>query len=114
MSLATKLPSEENDAMIDAINNSNIGWKADVCGYTKTNPNRPATCDTKMHVQTGLNEGQQLFLQSESKAFKDSYAEATKWLHKYNHASLIQDDELPENFDWRNMNGVDYTNEVRH
>jgi len=44
------VPSEENDAMIDAINNSNIGWKADVCGYTKSNPNRPATCDAKMHA----------------------------------------------------------------
>ena len=35
-----------------------------------------------------------------------------KFEAKYPDANSIPDNELPENFDWRNYNGVDFTGEV--
>jgi len=31
-------PSDEMDLLITDINTSDLGWKADTCKYTKTNP----------------------------------------------------------------------------
>lgn len=44
------VPSDENDALIDAINNSNLGWKADTCKYQKHHSNYGEHCDKPLQL----------------------------------------------------------------
>ena len=45
--------------------------------------------------------------------FKKALAEAQKYRTKYANPGDIPDAELPENFDWRDVAGVDFTNKHR-
>ena len=38
-------PSDEMDLMISAVNDADLGWKADTCKYQKTHPKYGAHCD---------------------------------------------------------------------
>ena len=44
MHLAHK-PSDEMDILISAVNEADLGWKADVCKYTKTHKNYGSHCE---------------------------------------------------------------------
>jgi hypothetical protein len=43
-------------------------------------------------------------------AIEDALEEARKYQKKYPSADKIPDEEVPANFDWRNVQGVDFTN----
>lgn len=45
-------PSDEMDLMIEAINEADLGWKADVCKYQKHNKLYGAHCDDLILAQT--------------------------------------------------------------
>jgi len=47
------------------------------------------------------------------KDFGKTLKEAQSWRNKYNSADQIPDEELPDNYDFRNIDGYDFTNEVR-
>lgn len=38
-------PSDETDVLISAVNDLDLGWKADVCKYTKSHANYGSHCD---------------------------------------------------------------------
>jgi hypothetical protein len=49
-------PSDEMDLLITEINTSDLGWKADVCKYTKTHPLYGKDCSGPLHLaQTNDN-----------------------------------------------------------
>lgn len=43
-------PSDEMDLLITEINSSDLGWKADVCKYTKTHPLYGKHCSGPIHL----------------------------------------------------------------
>lgn len=45
-------PSDEMDLLIDAVNEANLGWKADTCKYTKTHAKYGEHCDAAEPEQT--------------------------------------------------------------
>lgn len=45
-------PSDEMDILISAVNAADLGWKADVCKYQKSNPNYGKHCDEELLLQT--------------------------------------------------------------
>lgn len=50
---------------------------------------------------------------SGSPDFTKTLLEAQKWQKKYIHADDIPNDLVPSEYDFRNINGFDFTNEVR-
>lgn len=44
--------------------------------------------------------------------FKEAWAKAKSFRTKYPTADSIPDEDLPESFDWRNIDGVDFTNPI--
>ena len=107
-------PSEINDILIEAINNLDIGWKADTCKYQKHhskygdhcgNPNHPLNL---AQIQT---EEPKTFAQGAE--FPKALEDAQKFQKKYSSAAEIPDSDLPENFDWRSVGGYDFTGEHR-
>ena len=113
------VPSDENDLLIDAINSMDIGWKADTCKYQKHHKKYGTHCGSLVLAQTssntdedqGTDAGQKTF--GEGEDFAKALAEAQKYQKKYSSADQIPDNELPENFDWRNVGGHDFTNKHR-
>jgi len=41
-------PSDEVDLLISAVNEADLGWKADVCKYQKNHANYGAHCDVQL------------------------------------------------------------------
>lgn len=111
------VPSDENDLMISAINSLDLGWKADVCKLQKHHADYGAHCDQPLELaQTSAKSGedQQETLEfGHGEAFKSALEEAQKFQKKYQSADQIPDEELPDNFDWRNVGGYDFTNKHR-
>ena len=46
--------------------------------------------------------------------FEEALKEAQKFQKKYPNAEAIPDSELPENFDWRDIKGIDFMNPLRN
>ena len=107
------VPSDENDQLIELINELDIGWKADTCKYQKHHNKYGAHCDKKTYqpLRLAQTEGSTF---GQGPEFKKAHAEALKFQKKYSTADQIPDSELPENFDWRNVGGFDFTNEHRN
>ena len=56
MHLAHK-PSDEMDILISAINEADLGWKADVCKYTKTHKNYGSHCEKDEALRLAQTKG---------------------------------------------------------
>lgn len=111
--------------LIDTINSLDLGWKADTCKYQKHHEKYGSHCDKPQTLaQTGNSESEN----QKGKGQEESEAEApfgkqknfqhawkvAKKFQKYASAEDIPDSELPANFDWRNVEGIDWTNEHRN
>ena len=112
------VPSDENDLLIETINSMDLGWKADTCKYQKHHEKYGSHCEAALNLaQTGssttVRTGGKLEF-GKGKEFPAALAEAQKYQKKYGSAGQIPDGELPENFDWRNVKGYDFTNEHRN
>jgi len=108
------VPSDENDLLIKTINEMDLGWKADTCKYQKHHENYGSHCEALSLAQVSVERqgGKKKF--GEGPEFAQALAEAQKFQKKYSNANEIPDSELPENFDWRNIKGYDFTNEHRN
>lgn len=119
-------PSEEMDIMIQAINEADLGWTADVCKYQKTHKLYGEHCDddgklTLAEVKIeddddeaqaapqSLADGKKEFGVAGDKDFDQTFGQAQKYMQKYGTAEEIPDSELPESHDWRDINGFDFT-----
>ena len=105
------MPSDENDILIDTINNLDLGWKADTCKYQKHHAKYGSHCDNVTNLaQTSAKA--QVF--GEQDNFAEAHKEALKFQQTYANADAIPDSALPENFDWRDVKGIDFTGEHRN
>ena len=120
-------PSDETDVLISAVNDLDLGWKADVCKYTKSHANYGSHCDKPIVLaqvsdvdddNTQIDEDQPTSNKKEfgvpgDKDFAASQAKAQKFMKKYGNAQDIPDEELPETHDFRDIDGYDYTSYFR-
>ena len=119
------VPSDETDLLIETLNSANLGWKADTCKLSKPHKlygigsaNCKKTNDQTLTLaQTSSGESESMELESESfgqtSAFSGVLLKAQSWAKSYASAESIPDDKLPDNYDFRNLDGVDFTNPVR-
>lgn len=100
--------------MIEAINSLDLGWKADTCKYQKHHANYGSHCESQILAQVSSksneNEGEEnkeVDLNGKKiwggEGFNEALAEARKYQTKYNSADQIPDNEVPANFDWRDI-----------
>lgn len=104
-------PSDETDVLINIINSNSqkLGWKADEC-LLKKNHGKPCQKDIAPPVnlaQTGT------FGDLSNKAFMKSKQTVQKWQKDYESAADIPDSKLPKHYDFRNVNGFDWTHDIR-
>lgn len=71
--------------------------------------NMLAQVSNEQRVEMELNE----FGTSGDKLFKETLDKAQKWRKQYPSAQEIPDTEIPEAYDFRNINGYDFTGPVR-
>jgi len=111
------VPSDENDLMIQAINDLKLTWKADTCKFQKHHVNYGSHCQKEAALalaQTKAKADEETEASSfgQQDNFAAAWDEARKY-QKYNSAEDIPEAELPANFDWRNVGGVNFTSKHR-
>jgi hypothetical protein len=118
-------PDDHLDLLITEVNMNpdKYSWKADTCMYTRKNPLRGKDCpsDTLMLAQIEDDHENLVELDSKHDGFGDmnnpkfvkALEKAQKFMKKYAHADDIKDEELPENHDFRNIDGFDFTSSHR-
>lgn len=113
--------SNETDKAISFINNHDLGWKADTCKLQSHHAEYGSHCEAqkKAHslAQTSSdvveNTKQNEFGPKSGKKFDRALAKAQSWYNKYKTADEIPDSVLPESYDFRNLDGFDFTNPLR-
>jgi hypothetical protein len=112
-------PSDEMDLLISEINASDLGWKADTCKYQKSHPLYGKHCNGPINLAQ-TNDNSLLDLEEEGMTkngfgdmsnpkFKAALDKAQQWQKKYSKAEDIQDSEIPDTLDFRNVDGFDFT-----
>lgn len=71
------VPSDETDLLIEAINNMDIGWKADTCKLQKHHASYGAHCDKEKDAVTLAQTETSVF--GSQPNFGDALAEAQKY-----------------------------------
>lgn len=114
------------DLLISAVNDADLGWKADVCKYQKSHAKYGAHCDNKVNLAQVQNddlveedasaeeEGSgKKFGDLNDKNFVAALAKAQKYQKMFTSAEQIPDSELPDTLDFRNIDGYDFTSHFR-
>lgn len=127
------------DLLISTVNQANLGWKASTCKLQKSHKDygKGQNCEDDdflmiadddtaksrpIHPQNMLaqvsNEqrvGMTLyeFGAQDDKLFKETLEKAQKWQKQYKNAQDIPDSDIPDSYDFRNINGYDFTGPVR-
>lgn len=120
-------PSDETDLLIQAVNEADLGWTADVCKYQKSHVNYGAHCEGAVNlVQVSDVDEQTLTSEEEAtptkkefgvdgdQQFATALSKAQKYMKKYGKATEIPDGELPESMDFRDVDGYDFTSYYRN
>lgn len=137
------VPSDEMDLLISTINSADLGWKASTCKLQKSHKdygkgqnceddemlmisddvsaaaktnrgpihpeNMLAQVSNELRVEMALYE----FGAKDDKLFKQTIEKAQKWKKQYGSPKDIPDSEIPESYDFRNIEGYDFTGPVR-
>lgn len=119
------VPSDENDAVISFINKNDFGWKADVCKLQTHHEDYGAHCkkneeenlvlaqtDEAESLEKKTKKGKKKFGEKTDE-FKKALEKAQTWGKKYKSADDIPDSEIPDQYDFTNIDGYDFTNPVR-
>lgn len=125
------VPSDENDLAISFINSQDFGWKADVCKLQKHHVDYGSHCDSQILAQVDSESEiedvpkekakEPAKTQTKVKAkfgdnsteFKKALEKVQSYSKKYKTADEIPDSELPESYDFTNIDGFDFTGPVR-
>ena len=119
------VPSDDNDAVISFINKNDFGWKADVCKLQTHHEDYGTHCNKKEDenlVLAQTEEAESLEKKTKTKKkkfaektddFKNALLKAQTWGKKYKTADEIPDKEIPDQYDYTNLDGYDFTNSVR-
>lgn len=109
-------PSDETDKLIELINTNNIGWKADPCKLQKHHHMYAQECQNNKvnlaQTNSETEEGES-YTFGHGEYFSKAVEQAQQFQKKYQDYKEIPDKELPKHFDWRNVNGYDFTGGVR-
>jgi len=106
-------PSNDQDLLITEINDLNLGWRADTCKLQKTHPDYGTHCHESNLAEVKKPSETSKVEFGKQPNFSEALTEAQKYAKKYQDTASIPDSELPLNFDWRNVSGVDFTNPHR-
>ena len=123
-------PSDEMDLLISAVNEADLGWKADVCKYQKTHALYGDHCEQQNKTDGAITlaqvkdeddtEGDELvdggkkeFGVDGDKDFEAALAKAQSFMKKYSTTEEIPDSELPTHLDFRDIDGYDFTSYFR-
>ena len=133
-------PSDEMDLLIEAVNEADLGWTADVCKYQKTHAKYGGEkCNEKTALLAQLTsagaesgffddfnidelttalqgmdqEEKNKFGAEGDKKFEAALAKAQKYMKMYESPHDIPDSELPETLDFRDIDGYDFTSYFR-
>lgn len=131
------VPSDEMDLLISTINSADLGWKASTCKLQKHHADygKGETCEDDLVLLTdeesasgpihpenmlAQTSNKQLagmdiseFGGKDDKLFAKTLEEAQKWRKQYSSAQDIPENAIPEAYDFRNINGYDFTGPVR-
>ena len=114
---ASHKPSDETDLLIQTINKLDIGWDADVCKLQSHHASYGSHCEGQKTnlAQKGSEESldieEKVFGQGED--FSKAWEQALSMKKKYAKATDVPTDDLPDNFDWRNVGGHNFLGDVR-
>jgi hypothetical protein len=116
------------DLLISAVNEADLGWKADVCKYQKHHANYGAHCDKPVmlaqtgskddenqdeaNIQTAIDKNEN-FGNKDNKEFMAALEKAQKYMKSFKNSQDIPDSELPDSLDFRNIDGFDFTSYFR-
>lgn len=115
------------DLLISAVNEADLGWKADVCKYQKTHALYGAHCDEKAPLTLAQVKNDDLveedaasdvedgkkFGDMNDKNFVAALTKAQKYMKMFSSADQIPDSEVPDTLDFRNIDGYDFTSYFR-
>lgn len=124
------VPSDENDLAISFINSGDFGWKADTCKLQKHHADYGSHCDGQILAQVDSSSRDDKKKPAEKKdekpqekakpkfgdkspEFKKALEKVQTWGQKYKTADDIPDSELPESYDFTNIDGFDFSGPVR-
>ena len=127
------VPSDENDVAISFINSQDFGWKADTCKLQRHHVDYGSHCDglnlaqvdseaevedmdktkDKNTVQAKEVPKAKPKFGDNSPEFKKALEKVQAYQKKYKTTDEIPDSELPESYDFSNMDGFDFTGPVR-
>lgn len=106
--MLTHVPSDVTDLEITEHNAKNSTWKANVCMLQKHHKDYGTHCDKPVSLAQ-VSES----TDSQTTTFAEALSTAQAWAETYLVADNIPDEKLPEAYDFRNINGHDFTNPVR-
>ena len=113
-------PSDENDKAISFINKSDLGWKADVCKLQAHHADYGKHCEglkaqqlAQVEAELEENKKAKEFGPKSGKEFTAALEKAQSWYKNYNSAQDIPDNMIPDSYDFRNIDGFDFTNPLR-
>lgn len=121
MNLSTDLnehfkPSDDSDLLINAINAEDFGFKANTCMLQKSNKKygEGKNCSQESELfMLDQNVAQtNKFGDMSNEKFVKALEHAQQWQKKYIKSEDILDTEIPENHDFRNIQGYDFTGEI--
>lgn len=108
-------PNAHTDRLIELINTNELGWKADPCKLQTHHHMYAEHCKKPAVALAQVKSGEEFernqFGQGEG--FEKALEKAQRYQKKYTSSELIKDEELPKHFDWRNVEGYDFTGEIR-
>lgn len=108
-------PNDHTDKLIELINTSDFGWKADPCKLQKHHELYQKHCERDQslnlaQVKSETDEGKQF---GKGDDFEKVLGKAQMFQKQYSDYKSIPDDQLPKHFDWRSIDGYDFTGEIR-
>jgi len=99
-----------------------LGWKADTCKMQKHHAEYGTHCDQRDQGQTlaqiisdsDADESKtKNFGQKGGSDFQSALKKAQRWAKSYKSSEDIPDSAIPESYDFRNIEGFDFTNPLR-
>ena len=106
--------SDETDQAISFINKNDFGWKADVCKLQTHHEDYGDHCGKETALaQVSSEQETKLKFGDGSDKFKAALHKAQSWGRRYKNAEEIPDSELPESYDFANIDGYDFTGQIR-
>lgn len=112
----THIPSDEMDVLIQVVNDADIGWKADTCKLQSDHENYCQKDNSTKLAQVSdpiSLAGTKDFAAKGDKVFTQVLANVQKYMKQYKNSDEIPDSEIPAVYDFRNIEGYDFTNPVR-